>query len=170
MHEHAPEPFVVADSYREGLAYGTDPRPSETTAVEAVRLGGRLDHHLAAHREPDAPDPIRVDVGPAPEIVDGGVHVPLALPAEDVRVALALALAAAVEEEDAVPVADEHPRLPLCTPPPWKGDDRRAVLRGHVPALELRPSLVVNDTSSCAAPSSGGGTNPRATCVKTYDT
>ena len=31
------------------------------------------------------------------------------------------------------------------------------------------PSLVVNDTSSYGAPSSGVGTNPRATCVKTYD-
>ena len=77
---------------------------------ERRRLGCSLDHHLAADREADAADPIRIDVGPALQVRDGGVDVALALPAEQVRVALALALAATVEEQHAVAVPCEELR------------------------------------------------------------
>ena len=67
----------------------------------------------------------------------GGAQVSFSRPAERVGVALALALAAAVEEEDAVAVPREHPRLPLRALPAGERDHSRAVLRGHVPAFEL---------------------------------
>ena len=58
-------------------------------------------------------------------------------PAEQVAVALALALAAAVEEQDPVAVAGEHARVRLRAAAAGEGDHGGAVLRGHVPALEL---------------------------------
>ena len=70
---------------------------------------------------------------------DGGVEVSLAAPAERVRVTLALTLAAAVEEEHSISVAGKHPGRPLRAFAARKGDDRRAVSRRDVPALELQP-------------------------------
>ena len=97
-----------------------------------------MDHHLAADGEAEAADLLGVDVGAAAQVVGGGVEIPLAVPAEEVRVAFAGALAAPVEEEDAVAVADEHARLPLRPRAPREGDDSGAVPRGHEPALEAQ--------------------------------
>ena len=113
--------------------------PSDMIAFIAVRLGRGLDHHLAADREADAADPLRVDVGAALQERDGGVDVPLALPAEQVRIALALALASAVEEQHAVAVVGEHLRPLLRGRPAGERDHGRAVLRLDVPALEPEP-------------------------------
>ena len=74
--------------------------------LERVRVCGGVDQHLAADREADPADPVGIDVRAALEVLDRGVEVAVADPAEDVRVAVARALAAAVEEEDAVAVLD----------------------------------------------------------------
>ena len=81
--------------------------------LERGVVRGGVNQHLAADRQPDPADPLRIDIRAATEIVDGGVEIAVADPAEDVRVAVARTLAAAVEEEDAVAVADEHARLRL---------------------------------------------------------
>ena len=81
--------------------------------LQLRRLGGRLDHHLAADREADAADPLRIDVRAALQERDRGVDVALALPAEEVGVALALALTATVEEQDAVAVPCQQLRALL---------------------------------------------------------
>ena len=72
-----------------------------------------MDQHLAADREPDPADPLRVDVRAAAQIRGRRVEVAVADPAEDVRVTLARAFAATVEEQHAVAVADQHPGLLL---------------------------------------------------------
>ena len=74
---------------------------------EPGRTCRRLEQHLAAHRQPDRPDPAGADVFARLQVVDRCVHVAISCPAELVRVTT-LALAAAAEEEDAVAVADEH--------------------------------------------------------------
>ena len=112
------------------------PAPSETTAERPPDLGRGLQHQLAADGETDAADPSRFDVGPVLEELDRRVDVFLAAPAEDVAVALAGALTAAVEEQDAVAVAGEHARVLLWAAAAGEGDDGSAVLRGDVPALE----------------------------------
>ena len=62
-----------------------------------------------------------------------------AAPAPGVRVAFALAFAAAVEQQDAVAVAGQHPRVLLRPTTAGERDHRGAVARRHVPALELEP-------------------------------
>ena len=104
---------------------------------ELVGLGCGLEHQLAADGEAEAADPARVDVRPRLQELDRGEDVLVAAPAEQVAVAFALALAAAVEEQDAVAVAHEHPGVRLRAAAAGEGDHGRAVLRGHVPALEL---------------------------------
>jgi hypothetical protein len=106
---------------------------------QVVRLRGGLEHHLAAHGEPEPRDPPRVDVGAVPEEVDARADVLVEVPAEGVGVALAAALAAAVVEQHAVAVADEHPRLPARARASGEDDDRRAVARRDVPAVEVQP-------------------------------
>ena len=70
----------------------------------------------------------------------------------------AATLAAAVEQQHAVPVAGEHARLRLRAVPTGEGDHGRAVLGRHIPALELEPVLGRELTSSCATPRRSGGT------------
>ena len=78
--------------------------------------GGGLEHHLAADREADPSDAAAGDVGPPLQPGDGGVDVPGPGPAEEVRVSLATVVAARVEQEHAVAVADEHPGLRQLAP------------------------------------------------------
>ena len=142
--------------------------PSDTIALESVGVGRRADEHLAADREPEAADPPGIDVGAAAQKSRGGEKVSLSVPAERVRVALAHALAATVEEQDAVAVADEHARVLLRA-----GATREAITvapfrDGTNQPCSRRPSLVVNATFSCGAPSFGGGTSARAVCVTTW--
>ena len=135
VSEHLlPRPYRV----REDVAHRTAARALRHDRLERRRLGGRLDHHLAADGEADAADPLGVDVGAALQEGDGRVDVTLSLPAERVRVALALALAATVEEQHAVTVAGQHPRLVLRSGPAGERDHGRAVLRRDVPALQLQ--------------------------------
>src|SRR3954454_24198504 len=89
---------------RAGAGAVGDDRP------ETVGFGGGLEERLAADGEADAADPVAVHVGTPLEEGDGGVEVFVRCPAEGVRVAVAFPLAAAVEEQDAVAVADEYPR------------------------------------------------------------
>ena len=98
-----------------------------------------MEHQLAADGQPEAADALGVDVGPALEERDGGLDVLLALPAERVRVALALALTAAVEEQHAVAVPGEHARLRLGAVAAGERDHGGAVLGRDVPAGELEP-------------------------------
>ena len=107
--------------------------------LELLVRGGGLEHHLAADGEADAADPVRIDVGPALEVLDRGVDVLAAAPAPGVRLTFALALAAAVEQQHPVAVPGEHARLPLRAAAAGEGDHGRAVLRRDVPALELEP-------------------------------
>ena len=100
------------------------PAPSDTTALQVVVLGGRLEHHLAADRQADPADAVGVDVGARLEVVDRRLHVAVAAPAEGVWLAVALALAAAVEDEHAVAVASEH-RLPASAAPCGRGTRSR---------------------------------------------
>ena len=77
----------------------------------------------------------------------GRVDVSLALPPEDVRVAFALALAAAVEEQDAVAVTREQLRPLLRRGSARERDHCGAVPRADVPALQAQAVAVVNSTS-----------------------
>ena len=101
-------------------------------------LRSRFDHHLAADGEADPADPVGVDIGPTLQEGNGRVDVSLALPAEEIRVALALALAATVEHQDAVAVPREHLRPLLRGGAAGEGDHRRAVPRRDVPALQAQ--------------------------------
>ena len=67
---------------------------------------------------------------------DGGVDVFGVVPAEQVRVALAAVIAARVEQEHAVAVAGEHPRLRQLARARRVGDHGRAVARADIPAGE----------------------------------
>ncbi len=100
-------------------------------------LGRRLQHLFGADREADAADPGRVDVGPGLEEVDGGMDVRRPAPAEHVAVTVAVTHASTVQQQHAVAVPREHPRVRLRHVPAVEGDDRGAVLRRHVPAREL---------------------------------
>src|SRR5215211_1318161 len=104
--------------------------------LQRVRFGGGLDHHLSADGEADAADPAGIDVGAALQELDGRVDVALTLPAEQIRVALALALAAPVEEQDSVAVVGQDLRPLLGGRAAGEGDDGRAVLRLDVPPLQ----------------------------------
>src|SRR5436190_9115754 len=98
-----------------------------------------MNEYLAPDRESDRTGPLAVDVRAGAQIRGGGVEVAVAVPAEDVRVTLARALAATIEEENAVAVADEHPRLLLRTRAAGDGDHFRTVARRHKPAFEPKP-------------------------------
>ena len=126
-----PPPGLASSSRTERLL-----APSVTIAFRLRRLRGRLDHHLAADREADAADPLRIDVRAALQERDRGVDVALALPAEEVGVALALALASTVEEQDAVAVPCQQLRTLLRGCPAGEGDHRCPVARRDVPAAE----------------------------------
>ena len=67
----------------EVVADGAAARALGDDRPQRGRLGRGLDHHLAADREADAADPLRVDVGPALEERDGRVDVARAVPAEE---------------------------------------------------------------------------------------
>jgi hypothetical protein len=118
------------------LAHGADSRTLGNDRLEAVRLGRLLKHHLAADRETDAADPVVLDVRPSLEERDRRFEVARPLPAEEIRISLALALATPVEEQHAVAVAGEEPGGLLRALAPREGDDGRAVSRRHVPAHE----------------------------------
>jgi hypothetical protein len=100
---------------------------------------GRLQQHLAADREPDAAYAVGVHVLARPQVLDRGLHVAVAIPSVGVRVTLALALAAAIEQQHAVAVPGEEARAALRTLAARERDDGRAVARRDVPALELEP-------------------------------
>ena len=111
-------------------------RPLGDDRLEVGRLRRRLDHHLAADREPDAADFPGIYVGLALQECDGRADVPFALPPERVRVALALALTAAVEEQHPVSVACEELGPLLRGGSARERDDGGPVARRDVPALQ----------------------------------
>ena len=79
--------------------------------AELVGCGGGLEHQLATDGEAEAADAAFLDVGPALQERDRRLDVLAAAPAPGVGVAFALAFAATVEQQDAVTVAGQHPRL-----------------------------------------------------------
>ena len=101
--------------------------PSETTALKASECAAAWISISPPTENPIAADPVGVDVGATLEIGGRSVQVAVAAPAEDVRVALARALSAAVEEEDAVAVLHEHARVLLRPGAAGESDHRRAV-------------------------------------------
>jgi hypothetical protein len=115
-----------------------------------------MEHQLASDGQPEAADPLRVHVGPALEEGDRGLDVLLAFPAEPVRVALAFARSAAVEQQDAIAVPYEHARLRLRAVAARERDHDGAVPGRHVPAGKLeavargeRHPLVVRAQVGC---------------------
>ena len=115
------------------------PAPSDTTARSAS-VSAAVSSIISPPTERPMP-PMRSGStsGPVLQVRDGGLDVLVAAPAPGVGPALAAALAAAVEEQHAVAVAGEHARLALRAVAAREGDDRGAVARGDVPALELEP-------------------------------
>lgn len=99
-------------------------------------VGGRLEQQLTADRQADPADPRAVDVGARREVAQGRRQVSLTVPPERVEVTLARPLPAAVEQQDAVAVANEHPRVGHRAGATREGDHRSAVARRHVPALQ----------------------------------
>ena len=125
----------------------------------------RPEHHLATHGEADAADAALVHVGPSLQPGDRSVDVLGPGPTEQVRVALASVVAARVDEEHAVAVADEHPRL---LEPPLagrKGDDGGAVARRDVPPGKTDAVARPIVTCSYAPPRFAGATSARGRCV-----
>ncbi len=104
--------------------------------LERVRVRRSVDQHLAATDRPMPPiRPGSTSVRLA-EVSRSGMQIALTGPPEEVGVAFARALTPAVEEQDAVAVADEHARLLLRARPAGKHDHGRAVPRWDEPALE----------------------------------
>ena len=94
--------------------------------------------------------------------VQAGTDVVVEVPAPAVGVALASAFASTVVEEDAVAVADEHPRLPAGTGAAGEDEDGGAVARGDIPALELEPvARAQRDVRVRGAEPGGGHAGPR---------
>ena len=76
------------------------------------------------------------------------MDVTLSLPPESVRVALALALAATVEEQHAVAMAGQHLCVVLRSGPTGERDHAAPFFDGMYQPFSFRPSLVVNSTFS----------------------
>ena len=87
-----------------------EPAPSETIALRPFDCAGGLEQRLASDRKANAADAPVVDVPARPQIGDRSVEITLGAPSEDVRIAVALALAAPVEEQNAVAVSRQHAR------------------------------------------------------------
>ena len=93
-------------------------------------------------------DPARVDIPPPSEERDRTQEVSVEAPSEGIWIPLARAFAAAVEDEDAVTVADEHARMLLRSLLAGIDDHRGAVLCGHEPAFELEAVTRVEGDAS----------------------
>ena len=103
-------------------------------------MRGRLQQELAADGQTEARDPLRVDVRASLEEADRGPQVGLTVPAKRVEVAVAVALAAPVEQQHAVAVAHEEPGAGDRAARPAREDDhRRTVARRDVPGGEVEP-------------------------------
>src|SRR4029077_6646661 len=102
--------FLPAASVHDVVPDRTAARAFGDDCLELIGLRCRLDQHLAAHGEPDATDPLGIDVLLPLQERNRRMDVPLALPAESVGVSLALALAAAIEQQNAISVASEQLR------------------------------------------------------------
>ena len=126
----APLGLALSPSIGTGRAVGHDGRQPPV-----ARRG--LEQHLAAERQAEAGDPLRVDVGPAREVVQARGDRRLRVVAEAVGVTLALTVAGVVEREHAVAVAREHPHVGRDAPAAAAGavaeQDGRAVARRDVP-------------------------------------
>ena len=104
---------------------------------------GRLEQHLAAQRQAEARDPLRVDVGPAREVVETRGDGRLRVVAQAVGVPVALAVAGVVERQHAVAVARQHAHVrdnaPAAAARAVAEQDGRAVARRDVPGREPAP-------------------------------
>ncbi len=161
LREHAGDPALDAADLRvvEVLGERALPGALGDDGAQRLRVRGGLEQQLAADGEAEAADARRIDVRAGGAGRRGGAQVAFARPAEGVVVALARALAAAVEQEHAVAVADEHPRVRYRLRAAREGDDRRAVARRDVPGVE--PD---SRRSSTSCDLTGRGC-PRATAV-----
>ena len=132
----APRPGRACGGARAGSARRRLRRRPPRSAVVWAAV---CEHQLAADRQPEPADATRVDVRPpaagtrSRRFPDQGP----AAPSVGVRVALALALTARVEEQHAVAAPRQHAvRAPPGPPRPGNPDDRGTVGRRHVPARE----------------------------------
>ena len=112
------------------------PAPSETTARSACVCAAVWSSSSPPTESPRPPMRAGSTSGCRRRKRDGGAQVGLAGPAEGVVVALARALAAAVEQEHAVAVADEHPRVRHRLRAARERDDGGAVARRDVPGTQ----------------------------------
>ena len=126
-------PEHVAGALQVGLADGVA-GAFRHDRLEVGRLRGRLDQDLAADGEAEPADPVVVHVGAGLEVLGAGEQVAVARPADGV--AFARALAARVQEQDAVAVPDQHPGLGGAGRA-GEEDHRGAVLGGDVRARQL---------------------------------
>ena len=124
------------------------PAPSETTARSARVSRSGLEQQLAADGEAEAADAIAVHLRAPAQEPDGGGDVGLALPAEGVVGAVALALAAPVEQQDAVSVTDEHARVGTGCDRPGKAITAAPLRDGTYHAASESPSQVWSVTRS----------------------
>ena len=125
--EHVLPAFDLGRADRETGALGDD-------RLEHGRLRGGHEQDLAADRGAEAADAVRVDVRAGLEVLGAGDQIAVAGPANEV--ALASTLSARVEQQHAVAVAREHPRL-LDGRAAWEHDHCPSVARGDVQRGQL---------------------------------
>ena len=118
--------------------------PSETTAASRRSCDGRVEQHLAAERDAEAGDPLRVHVGPPRRGSRGPAAIAgWALSPRPLECPVALAVARVVERQHAVAVAGEHPHVggdaPAAAARAVAEQDGGAVARRDVPGGELAP-------------------------------
>ena len=141
--------------------------PSETIALNASECAAAWISISPPTEKPIPPIRSGSTSGRLWRYLAAACEVAVAGPAEDVRIALARALAAAVEEEDAVAVLDEHARVLLRAGAAGKAITVAPLREGMNQPSSRSPSLVVKETSSGVAPRFGVGTTARAVCVRT---
>ena len=112
------------------------PAPSETTAASSSVSAAAWSISSPPTERPIPPIPPGLTSWPGLQELDRGEDVLVSTPTEEIAVAFAVALTAAVEEQNPVAVADEHAGVRLRAAAARERDHSSAVLRRHVPALE----------------------------------
>src|SRR4051794_30152274 len=137
--DHRVGRYVQPGLFLDDLANRARARAFGHESLEVIRFGGRLQHHLPADGEPDAADPVSIDVGTTLEERRRRGDVFVERPTVRVRLAVTLSLTAPVEEQHAVPMPHEHAGVLLRASPAGEGNDSRTVPRRHIPPVEREP-------------------------------
>jgi hypothetical protein len=111
--------------------------------TQVMAGGGCLDQHVGAGGQPQATQPVGVHVWLVPQEVDRTGDVVLPAPTPAVRASLTFSGAAGVVEQNSVPVLGQQlgvlHRAVANAARAVHDDDRRPVLRGHVPPGQTQP-------------------------------